>query len=76
MIKEKRVKVELIESYIKWGNSEYQWNDNHGELIRCKDCVHFRRGTEAKGEKEYFCVDEKSLIDPIPDGYCNFGERK
>ena len=32
-------KVEFIESYIKVGN-DYQWNDNHGELIRCKDCKH------------------------------------
>jgi len=31
-------KVEFIESYIKIGNGDYQWNDNHGELIRCKDC--------------------------------------
>ena len=30
-------KVEFIESYIKVGN-DYQWHDNHGELIRCKDC--------------------------------------
>ena len=33
-------KVEFIESYIKVGN-DYQWNDNHGELIRCKDCAYF-----------------------------------
>ena len=33
-------KVEFIESYIKIGNGDYQWNDNHGELIRCKDCKH------------------------------------
>jgi hypothetical protein len=31
-------RVEFIESYIKIGNGDYQWNDNHGELIRCKDC--------------------------------------
>lgn len=31
-------KVEFIESYIKHGNGDYEWNDNHGELIRCKDC--------------------------------------
>lgn len=34
-------KVEFIESYIKVGN-DYQWNDNHGELIRCKDCKYYR----------------------------------
>lgn len=31
-------KVEFIESYIKVGNGDYKWDDNHGELIRCKDC--------------------------------------
>ena len=37
--------VEFIESYKKYDASEeafhgndYVWNDNHGELIRCKDC--------------------------------------
>ena len=34
--------VEFIESYIKIGDGDYQWNDNHGELIRCKDCKWYR----------------------------------
>lgn len=36
-------KVEFIESYWTGGElgSDYQWNDNHGELVRCKDCKHF-----------------------------------
>ena len=33
--------VEFIESYIKKDDGDYFWNDNHGELIRCKDCKHF-----------------------------------
>ena len=37
-----KVKVEFIESYIKIGNGNYKWNDNHGELIRCKDCCHWK----------------------------------
>ena len=37
---EKLTKVEFIESYIKHGNGDYEWNDNHGELVRCKDCKH------------------------------------
>lgn len=40
---EEKTKVEFIESYIKIGNSDYKWNDNHGELIRCKDCKHWNR---------------------------------
>lgn len=37
-----RRKVEFIESYWTGGQcgSDYVWNDNHGELIRCKDCKH------------------------------------
>ena len=40
---EKPVKVEFIESYIKGvnGSADYQWNDNHGELIRCKNCKNY-----------------------------------
>ncbi len=36
---EKR-RIEFIESYWTGGElgSDYQWNDNHGELVRCKDC--------------------------------------
>ena len=33
--------VEFIESYIKVQGGDYQWNDNHGELVRCKDCKHY-----------------------------------
>lgn len=37
----KKRKIEFIESYWTGGEigSDYQWNDNHGELIRCKDCI-------------------------------------
>ena len=35
----KRKKVEFIEEYIKVGN-DYIWNDNFGDLVRCKNCVH------------------------------------
>lgn len=32
-----REEVEFIESYIKTQDGDYQWNEDHGELIRCKD---------------------------------------
>ena len=58
-------KVEFIESYIKIGNGDYQWNDNHGELIRCKDCKHYRPGLliecaknhHSKQGFDWFCAD-------------------
>ena len=34
-------KIEFIESYrIPDDGGDYQWDDNHGRLIRCKDCKH------------------------------------
>ena len=58
-----REKVEFIESYIKVQGGDYQWNDNHGELIRCKDCVHWEgsycfRQWVSQGEN-WFCSDGK-----------------
>lgn len=39
-----RRKVEFIESYWTGGRlgGDYEWNDNHGELIRCRDCEYFK----------------------------------
>lgn len=64
----KPVKVEFIESYIKGpnGSADYQWNDNHGELIRCKDCIHFTdegiltncyRHNGISPDYDWFCAD-------------------
>lgn len=46
---EKR-KVEFIESYWTGGElgSDYQWNDNNGELIRCKDCKYATMTSDGK----------------------------
>ena len=52
-------KVEFIESYIKVGN-DYQWNDNHGELIRCKDCK--------------FC--DACVLSNSEDGFCAWAKPK
>ena len=64
-------KVEFIESYIKHGNSDYQWNDNHGELVRCRDCdcgskryksdeIVCHIGTH---KPDWFCADGKKVVE-------------
>lgn len=74
---EKR-KIEFIESYWTGGKygSDYVWNDNHGELIRCKDCVHWIPGT---------ITDKDDFIQPrckrnggvwLSDEYCSNAERR
>ena len=60
-------KIEFIESYWTGGEfgSDYQWNDNHGELIRCKDCRHYDVD---------FCKNRK--WETSPDWFCGDGKRK
>ena len=66
-------KVEFIESYIKIDGSDYQWNDNHGELIRCKDCKHFIK--ENRNVPWNMC--EMDHIDfQSDDWFCADGERR
>lgn len=63
-----KVKVEFIESYIHEVDEggSYIWNDNHGELIRCRDCVYMGQGIYCKYHK----------IDINDDDYCSYGKRK
>ena len=61
---QKRI-VEFIESYWTGGElgSDYQWNDNHGELIRCKDCKWYDEQISMcdncglPREQTFFCAD-------------------
>ena len=64
-------KVEFIESYIKVGN-DYQWNDNHGELIRCKDCKH-RDPEDKKCDSGHFIQWNLPRSD---EWFCADAERK
>lgn len=59
--------VEFIESYWTGGEigSDYQWNDNHGELIRCKDCKHYN------GEE---CLAKAGWFPVTPEWYCADGK--
>ena len=75
--REKR-KVEFIESYWTGGEfgSDYKWNDNHGELIRCKDCKYYMPYTgRFSGNLYHACENLVKNIDD-PDWFCADGERR
>ena len=63
-----RRKVEFIESYWTGGEygSDYKWNDNHGELVRCRDCKH-------NGDGE--CMIKTGYFPVKPDWFCADGKR-
>ena len=74
---DKQQKVEFIESYIKIGNGDYQWNDNHGELIRCKDCKHGKPETEPFTKLPFvMCYNKGCHYQRDPEWFCADGEKK
>ena len=41
-------------------------------VTRCKDCKDFRRNNE----NDPYCANMRGLDDPVPDGFCNYGDPK
>ena len=72
-------KVEFIESYWTGGEygSDYLWNDNHGELIRCKDCKHLERlpWLDDKDGKAMVCRKHAFTGMRSEDWYCADGKK-
>lgn len=71
----KKIKVEFIESYWTGGDlgSDYQWNDNHGELIRCKDCGHGEKSTDFFGKPCIKCYNPENIMTGVAhpsDWFC------
>ena len=70
-------KVEMIISYTTDG-TDFQYHDNHGILVRCKDCKHCNETTlRASGESMKFYTCEflsETTVDALD--YCSRGEKK
>lgn len=66
-----RQSIEFIEAYRKVGE-DYQWYDNHGELIRCKDCKYYQQGRNA--DEWLWCMMNHHYTDE--EKYCAWAERK
>lgn len=75
----KKTKVEFIESYIKLGDGDYQWNDNHGQLIRCGNCKYGQHIVMGEMLYRVFCTKpyvERGNATHEPNWYCADGVRK
>ena len=68
-------RVEFIEAYWTGGElgSDFHWCDNHGELIRCRDCKNYEAPDEESPSK---CLLMHKWMPMSPDWYCADGEPK
>lgn len=62
--------VELIIDYLIDGE-DFQYFDNTGTIVRCKDCINNKRNVD--GVTEDWCMHFGYDIDE--DDYCSYGER-
>ena len=69
-------KIEFIESYWTGGEigSNYQWSDNHGELVRCRDCKNWVGNGVDISEFLYWLPCKSEMRGP--DYFCADGERR
>ena len=62
--------VEMIVDYVVDGD-DFQYSDNHGVLIRCRDCVHNKARSESGNAN---CELYYGMTDQM--GFCHMGERR
>ncbi len=69
--------VEMINEYLVEDDSyDFKFFDNHGLLIRCKDCKHYK-DEKLFGKQFQLCIYggyEPRFVEP--DHYCGYGERR
>lgn len=41
-------------------------------VTRCKNCIYFG----VNKENDPYCTNSRGLDDPVPDGFCNYGDPK
>lgn len=64
--------VEFIESYRKEEGDDYHYIDNHGILVRCKDCEYWKHHSFALDHD--YC--ELTSTECEGDHFCSWGEKK
>lgn len=61
---------EMIIDYLTQDCEDFQYFDNHGRLIRCKDCAFY------EGENNCMHPDNMGLAYPKDDSYCSYAAFK
>ena len=71
----KKRRIEFIESYWTGGElgSDYQWSDNHGELVRCRECIYWQDNNDGYPHKDCKWREDET---PDPEDFCSAGERR
>ena len=68
--------VEMIDDYIvdtEHNGMDYQYNDNHGILVRCCDCKNSTKSETVVNGKKLFCPTFCGLV--ADDFFCGFGTK-
>lgn len=50
--------------------------DSRLEVVRCKDCVHFRDYIDRYGVVQMYCIKSNHIPKVEPEHFCSYGERR
>lgn len=64
-----------IENYDGNGNNLYNMWLTDQEIVRCKDCKHYREVSMSDGSKGHRCSGVFAFVECSPNGFCSWGER-
>lgn len=53
-----------------------EYIDLNCEIVRCRDCKHYRDVRMANGTTSHKCSGVMAFVDNSPDGFCAWGTRK
>ena len=75
--------IELIDKYqivqskdTDYNPPSYEWVDNTGEIVRCKDCKHWQRGTIDENDN-FYAPQCKLLLMPISSSdFCSHAKKR
>lgn len=72
--------IELIDKYLivqsedtDYNPPSYDWVDNTGKIVRCRDCVHYEMGVCLKIYDDG-AANKDAWQERKPDDYCSYGE--
>lgn len=64
--------VRCIEAANVYGEGQHLYNMHltDTEIIRCRDCKHFRTERAEKNGQRWACFGVFAFVEPNPDGFC------
>ena len=74
-VKHLLVTIDTSEPYLVGNLTQAAPSKEVREVVRCRECVHFREIAWHDGSRKHRCSGVFTYIEPDPEGFCAWGRR-